>query len=71
MLAQLTGILAQHGINIDAVLQREADQGAAQTDLVILTHECLESAMNAVLAQVQALPTVLQPIARIRKEELA
>ncbi len=71
VLAQLTGILAQHGVNIDAVLQREADQGAAQTDLVILTHECLESAMNAVLAQVQALPTVLQPIARIRKEELA
>ena len=78
VLAQLTGILAQAGINIDAVLQREADEvqdpavpGAAQTDLVILTHECKEADMNAVIAQVQALPTVLQPIVRIRKEELA
>ena len=77
VLAQLTGILAQAGINIDAVLQREADEvqdpalGAAQTDLVILTHECKESDMNNAIAQVQALPTVLQPIARIRKEELA
>ena len=77
VLAQLTGILAQAGINIDAVLQREADEvqdpasGAAQTDLVILTHECKESDMNEAIAQVQALPTVLQPIVRIRKEELA
>ena len=78
VLAQLTGILAQAGINLDAVLQREADEvqdpavpGAAQTDLVILTHECKEADMNAVIAQVQALPTVLQPIVRIRKEELA
>lgn len=74
VLAQVTRILADAAISIDAVLQREADdiggEGATQTDLVILTHDCLEAHMNAALAQMQALPTVLAPIVRIRKEEL-
>jgi homoserine dehydrogenase len=75
VLANVTGILAGAGISIDAVLQREADEvggeGSTQTDLIILTHDCVEAKMNAALAQMQALPTVLAPITRIRKEELA
>jgi len=75
VLAQVTGILAGAGISIDAVLQREGDEvagaGAAQTDLIILTHETREGTMNDAIAQMQALPSVLAPIARIRKEELA
>ncbi len=74
VLAQLTGLLAGAGISIDAVLQREADQvsqaGENQTDVIILTHDTREGTMNSVLAQMQALPTVLAPITRIRKEEL-
>jgi len=76
VLAKVTGILAEAGISIDAVLQREADEvsgGAkvAQTDVIILTHDCQEAKMNAAIAQMQALPSVLEPITRIRKEELA
>ena len=73
VLAKLTGLLAGAGISIDAILQREADQvsGANQTDVIILTHDTREGTMNGVLAQMQALPTVLAPIVRIRKEELA
>ena len=75
VLANVTSILAKVGISIDAVLQREADEvggeGATQTDLIILTHDCVESKMNEALAQMQALNTVLAPIVRIRKEELA
>ncbi|GAB3480112.1 homoserine dehydrogenase [Polaromonas eurypsychrophila] len=75
VLAKVTGILAEAGISIDAMLQREADEvggeGATQTDLIILTHDCMEAKMNGALAQMQALPTVLSPITRIRKEELA
>jgi len=73
VLAKLTGLLANAGISIDAILQREADQvsGANQTDVIILTHDTREGTMNGVLAQMQALPTVLAPIVRIRKEELA
>lgn len=74
VLAKLTGLLAQAGISIDAVLQREADQvsqaGENQTDVIILTHDTREGTLNDVLAQMQALPTVMAPIVRIRKEEL-
>ncbi|MES2950105.1 MAG: homoserine dehydrogenase [Pseudomonadota bacterium] len=75
VLAKVTGILAETDISIDAVLQREADEvggeGSTQTDLIILTHDCVEAKMNAAIAQMQALATVLAPIVRIRKEELA
>ena len=74
VLAKVTGLLANAGISIDAVLQREADEvggeGATSTDLIILTHDTREGTMNEVLAQMQALPSVLAPITRIRKEEL-
>ncbi|GAB3355558.1 MULTISPECIES: homoserine dehydrogenase [Giesbergeria] len=74
VLAQVTGILAGAGISIDAMLQREADEvggeGSTQTDLIILTHDTREGTMNDAIAQMQALPTVLAPITRIRKEEL-
>jgi homoserine dehydrogenase len=75
VLAKVTGILATAGISIDAVLQREADEvggeGSTQTDVIILTHDCVESKMNAAMEQMQASSSVLAPITRIRKEELA
>lgn len=75
VLAKVTGILADADISIDAVLQREADEvggaDANQTDLIILSHDCAEARMDVALARMQALATVLQPIVRIRKEELA
>ena len=70
VLARITGILAEHGISIDALLQRESAEGEAQTDVIILTHDTLEGEMNKAIAQMQSLPTVLAPIVRIRKEEL-
>jgi homoserine dehydrogenase len=70
VLARITGILAEHDISIDAVLQRESAEGEKQTDLIILTHDTVEGRMTAALAQMQALPTVLAPIVKIRKEEL-
>jgi homoserine dehydrogenase len=73
VLAKVTGIVANAGISIDAVLQREADEvggeGATSTDLIILTHDTREGTMDAAWPM-QALPTVLAPIVRIRKEEL-
>ncbi|HPK31893.1 MAG TPA: homoserine dehydrogenase [Ottowia sp.] len=75
VLARVATILADAGISIDALLQREADEvggeGSTQTDLIILTHDAREGAMNAALAELQGLPSVLAPIVRIRKEELA
>ncbi|MGY8904503.1 MAG: homoserine dehydrogenase [Burkholderiales bacterium] len=75
VLARVTGILADAGISIDAVLQREADEvggeGATSTDVIILTHDTQEGTMNNAMALMQALPTVLAAIVRIRKEELS
>ena len=71
VLARITGILAENDISIDAVLQRESAEGEKQTDLIILTHDTVEGRMMAALALMQALPTVLAPIVRIRKEELS
>ncbi|MCW5237292.1 homoserine dehydrogenase [Verminephrobacter eiseniae] len=74
VLAQVTGLLAEAGVSIDAVLQREADEvggaGSAQTDLIILTHDTREGTMDAVMARMQTLTTVLAPITRLRKEAL-
>ena len=75
VLARVATLLADAGISIDAVLQREADEvdskHAAQTDLIVLTHDTREGTLDDALAKVQALPSVLAPIVRIRKEELA
>jgi homoserine dehydrogenase len=74
VLAQVTGLLAAAGISIDAMLQRptgESQGDGASTDLIILTHNVREGTMNDVIAQMQGLSTVLAPIVRIRKEELA
>ena len=81
VLSNVTRILADGGISINAVLQREADDvagtdaGAGEptpdhTDLIILTHDTREGTMDQAIAQMQALPTVLATITRIRKEEL-
>lgn len=71
VLSSITTILAENDISIDAVLQRESAEGEKQTDLIILTHDTVEGRMNKALTQMQALSTVLAPIVRIRKEELA
>jgi homoserine dehydrogenase len=68
VLASVTGLLAEFNISIDAMLQQPSKD--ERTELIILTHQCLESSMNAALKKIQALSTVIEPIVRIRKEEL-
>jgi homoserine dehydrogenase len=71
VLARITGILAEHGISIDALLQRPSGGGEARTDVIILTHDTVEGRMTAAIAKMQALPSTLAKIVRIRKEDLA
>ncbi len=70
VLASVTSVLAQHNISIDAMLQQPSHHKEERTELIILTHQCIESQMNQALAIIQSLPTVIEPIIRIRKEEL-
>ena len=71
VLAEITRILAAHGVSIDALLQKEAAEGESQTDLVILTHETKEKNMMAAITEMQALKTVLGEIVKIRLENLS
>jgi homoserine dehydrogenase len=75
VLAKITGILAEHDISIDALLQRPNQdagaEGESKTDVIILTHDTVEGRMRQAIARMQALPTVLAPIVSLRKEELA
>ncbi len=71
VLAQITSLLAAHDISIDAVLQREPAEGEKQKDLIILTHDTTEGRMEGALEKMQSLASVLAPIVRLRKEELA
>ena len=71
VLADITRILAAHGVSIDALLQKEAAEGESQTDLVILTHETKEKNMTAALMEMQDLKTVIGEIVKIRLENLS
>lgn len=70
VLAEITHILAEGGMSIDALLQRPSGENDQHTDVILLTHETIESRMNKALASIQSLDTVLAPIVRLRKEEL-
>jgi homoserine dehydrogenase len=71
VLAEITRILAAHGVSIDALLQKEAAEGESQTDLVILTHETKEKNLMAALLEMQDLKTVMGEIVKIRLENLS
>jgi homoserine dehydrogenase len=70
VLADITRILADESISIDAVLQREPAEGEQQTDIILLTHVTVEKQCDAAIARIEALPTVLSRVTRIRLEDL-
>ncbi len=70
VLADITRILADARISIDAVLQREPEEGEHQTDIILLTHRTIEKQVDQAIARIEALPTVLSKAIRIRLEEL-
>jgi homoserine dehydrogenase len=71
VLANITKILADQDISIDALLQKEALAGQNQTDLIILTHTTQEKRMLSAIEQMTKLPTVLGGVIKIRLEELS
>lgn len=70
VLADVTRILADQGISIDAMLQREPEEGEGETDIIILTHVCKESAADAAIAKIEGLAAQKGKVKRIRLEEL-
>jgi homoserine dehydrogenase len=71
VLADITRILADNGISIDAMLQREADDGENQTDLIMLTHETKEKRILTAIEKIETLKTVEGSVTKIRLENLS
>jgi len=70
VLADITRILADQQISIDAMIQREPDEGEEQTDIIMLTHQTREKNIDAAITKIQALPVVKADVTRLRLEAL-
>ncbi|HQS57563.1 MAG: homoserine dehydrogenase [Gallionellales bacterium 35-53-114] len=70
VLADITRILADEQISIDAVIQKEPGEGEDQTDLIMLTHQTREKRINSAIAKIEALKVITGKVVRIRLEEL-
>ena len=70
VLAGITRILADLGISIDAMVQKEPHEGEAEADIIMLTHLTVEKNVDAALAKIEALPVVAGKVTRIRLEQL-
>ncbi|MGB7650651.1 MAG: homoserine dehydrogenase [Gallionella sp.] len=70
VLADITRILADEQISIDAVIQKEPGEGEDQTDLIMLTHLTREKRINAAIAKIEALGVVAGKVTKLRLEEL-
>jgi homoserine dehydrogenase len=70
VLADITRILADNAISIDAMVQKEPGEGEEHVDIVMLTHLTVEKRINAAIAKMESLPTMSGQVTRIRLEEL-
>ena len=70
VLAEVTKILGDRQISIDAMMQKEPLDNEMEADIVILTHVTLEKNMNAAIASIEALPAIEGAIVKLRMEEL-
>lgn len=71
VLADITRILADHDISIEAILQKEPALGADDVKVIILTHRLREKHMIQALKRIEALDTIRGTVTRIRMESLA
>ena len=71
VLADITRILADREISIDAMIQKEPSEGEDQTDIILLTHRSIEKRVVDAIRAIEALPTVRGRVVRIRLEDLA
>ncbi|WP_028311178.1 homoserine dehydrogenase [Derxia gummosa] len=71
VLADITRIMADQDISIDALLQKEPAEGEHQAEVIVLTHQTAEANVDAAIAKIEALPTVVGSVVRIRQEDLS
>ena len=71
VLADLTRVLADATISIDAMLQKEPADGETHTDIIMLTHQTQEKNVLAAIAKMEALASVVGSVTKIRLENLS
>ena len=70
VLADVTKILGDRDISIDAMMQKEPEENETEADIVILTHVTKEKNMDAAIGAIEALAAIDGKVTRIRMEEL-
>ncbi len=70
VLAEITRILADLGISIDAMLQREPEEGEDRVDVIMLTHRTVEKYIDQAIARIESLDSISGAVVRIRLESL-
>lgn len=70
VLADVTRILGDRGISIEAIRQKEPHGEGEQATIIMLTHVVMEGSMNQAIADIEALNTISGSITRIRLEHL-
>lgn len=70
VLADVTRILGEKDISIEAIIQKEPMAGSDKANIIFLTHRILESNMNDAISQIEALQTIQGEVTRIRVESL-
>ena len=70
VLADITRILADQSISIDAMVQKEPSEGEEQVDIIMLTHLTVEKNVNEAIKRIEFLPVISGKVTRIRLEEL-
>jgi homoserine dehydrogenase len=71
VMARIASILGEQGISIEAIKQKEPEEGQTHVPLVMLTHRVIERQMNAAIARIEALDSVQGAVTRIRMETLS
>lgn len=70
VLADVTRILGDKGISIEAIIQKEPEEGSIEANVIMLTHRVVEKQMNEAIKQIESLSTISGEVTRIRMESL-
>ncbi len=70
VLAVIAGVLGDNNISIETLIQREAEAGEDQTDIVMLTHTAKEGDVRRAISLLEANDLVKSKIVMLRKEDL-
>jgi homoserine dehydrogenase len=71
VLAEVTRILGDAGISIEAILQKEPLEGQEEVPIIMLTHRVREGQMNQAIQAIEQLDNIDGSVTRIRVEDLS